>query len=162
MKIKEIKIDIPKGYEIDKENSTFECIKFKPKSSKKYITYKDVCNNIFAEKCGYYIGPSGNICDTSLEEFTYDANNAPNKKQLERLLALNQLMNIAYYYNGKQYIKVGCYIGYDKLQDIYFVGDLDNEFTQAAEMTPLFMFTKDAKAVIDNPNFRSILDTLCK
>lgn len=29
--MKQIKIDIPDGYEIDKENSTFECIKFKPK-----------------------------------------------------------------------------------------------------------------------------------
>ena len=29
--MKQIKIDIPEGYEIDKENSTFECIKFKPK-----------------------------------------------------------------------------------------------------------------------------------
>lgn len=27
---KEIKIDVPEGYEMDKENSTFECIKFKP------------------------------------------------------------------------------------------------------------------------------------
>lgn len=30
--MKQIKINIPVGYEIDKENSTFECIKFKPKS----------------------------------------------------------------------------------------------------------------------------------
>lgn len=30
--MKQIKIDIPEGYEIDKENSTFECIRFKPKS----------------------------------------------------------------------------------------------------------------------------------
>lgn len=29
--MKQIKIDIPDGYEIDKENSTFECIRFKPK-----------------------------------------------------------------------------------------------------------------------------------
>ena len=29
--MKHIKIDIPEGYEIDKENSTFECIRFKPK-----------------------------------------------------------------------------------------------------------------------------------
>lgn len=29
METREIRIDIPKGYEIDKENSTFECIKFK-------------------------------------------------------------------------------------------------------------------------------------
>ena len=30
----------PKGYEIDKENSTFECIKFKP--IQKHITDEDV------------------------------------------------------------------------------------------------------------------------
>ena len=30
METKEVKIQIPEGYEIDKENSTFECIKFKP------------------------------------------------------------------------------------------------------------------------------------
>lgn len=29
METKEVKISVPKGYEIDKENSTFECIKFK-------------------------------------------------------------------------------------------------------------------------------------
>lgn len=160
METKEIKINIPEGYEIDKENSTFECIKFKP--IKKYITYKDVCNNIFAEKYGYYIGPSGNICDTSLEEFTYDPNNAPREIQLKRLLALNQLMNIAYYYNGKQYMRVGYYIDYDKLEDRYFVNNSDNDFTQKAGMAAIFINAKDAQAVIDNSNFRSILDTLCK
>ena len=30
METKELKIQVPDGYEIDKENSTFECIKFKP------------------------------------------------------------------------------------------------------------------------------------
>ena len=34
----EIKIQAPEGMEIDKENSTFECIKFKPKK----ITYSDI------------------------------------------------------------------------------------------------------------------------
>lgn len=29
--MKQIKINIPEGYEIDQENSTFECIRFKPK-----------------------------------------------------------------------------------------------------------------------------------
>ena len=29
--MKQININIPEGYEIDKENSTFECIRFKPK-----------------------------------------------------------------------------------------------------------------------------------
>lgn len=30
MDTNELKITPPEGYEIDKENSTFECIKFKP------------------------------------------------------------------------------------------------------------------------------------
>ena len=33
MKTNEVKIDVPEGYEIDKENSTFECIKFKKKET---------------------------------------------------------------------------------------------------------------------------------
>ena len=160
METKEVKINIPEGYEIDKENSTFECIKFKP--IKKYITYKDVCDNIFAKNYGYYISPSGNIYATPLKGLVYSEGNAPNKKQIERLLALNQLMNIAYYYNDKQYMRVGYYIKYDKLDDKYFVENLDNNLIQEAGMTAMFIFAKDAKAVIDNPNFRSILDTLCK
>ena len=38
----EIKIQVPEGMEIDKENSTFECIKFKPKK----ITYFDVTKHL--------------------------------------------------------------------------------------------------------------------
>lgn len=162
METKELKINIPEGYEIDKENSTFECIKFKLKSSKKYITYEDVCKSLFPNSRGYYITTYGEIVENPLLESFSDANNAPCEIQLKRLLALNQLINIAYYYNGKQYMRVGHYIGYDKLKDVYFVEDLDNNFTQAAEITPLFMYAKDAQAVINNPNFRSILDTLCR
>lgn len=162
METKELKINIPEGYEIDKENSTFECIKFKPKSSEKYITYEDICNNIFAEKCGYYIGPSGNIWDTSLEEFTYDANNAPNKKQIERLLALNQLMNIAYYYNHHKYVEKGYIIAYNREGCCYEIMDDNNSYYKLTAIDPIFEKIEDARAVIDNPNFRSILDTLCK
>ena len=38
----EIRIQVPEGMEIDKENSTFECIKFKPKK----ITYADIAQKI--------------------------------------------------------------------------------------------------------------------
>lgn len=160
METKEVKINTPEGYEIDKENSTFECIKFKP--IKKYITYKDVCYNIFAEKCGYYIDSIGGIQITQEEAFITDPNNAPNRKQIERLIALNQLMNIAYYYNDKQYMRVGHYIGYDRSEDKYSVNNLDDDSFEPAGVAAIFMYAKDAQAVIDNPNFRSILDTLCK
>lgn len=36
METKEQKISVPQGYEIDKENSTFECIKFKKIEQKKW------------------------------------------------------------------------------------------------------------------------------
>lgn len=36
----EIKIKVPEGMEIDKQNSTFECIKFRPKK----VTYEDIQN----------------------------------------------------------------------------------------------------------------------
>ena len=162
METKEVKIDIPEGYEIDKENSTFECIKFKPKSSEKYINYEDVCKSLFPNSRGYQITTYGEIVENLLLESFKDANNAPCEIQLKRLLALNQLMNIAYYYNGKQYMRVGYYIGYYKLKDVYFVENLDNNLIQEAGMAAMFIYAKDAQAVIDNPNFRSILDTLCK
>lgn len=161
METKEIKINIPEGYEIDKENSTFECIKFKP--SKKYFTYKDICAKLFKEESpGYYVDPNGRIQVTRAEAFITDPINAPNRKQLERLIALNQLMNIAYYYNGKQYMRTGYYIGYDRSEDKYSVNDLDDDSFEPAGVAAMFMYAKDAQAVIDNPNFRSILDTLCK
>lgn len=160
METKELKINIPEGYEIDKENSTFECIKFRPR--KKYITYKDCCEKLFPN-IGYYTTSHGQIINDGLSDGCItDPNNAPNKKQIERLLALNQLMNIAYYYNDKQYMRVGYYIEYDKLDDKYFVENLDNNLIQEAGMAAMFIYAKDAQAVIDNPNFRSILDTLCK
>lgn len=159
METKEVKINIPEGYEIDKENSTFECIKLKPI---KCITYKDVCDNIFAKNHGYHISPSENICYTPLKEFAYDPNNAPNKKQLERLLALNQLMNIAYYYNNYKYIEKGHMICYNKEQECYEVLSVNNTYYKFTAMDPVFKKAEDAQAVIDNPNFRDILDTLCK
>lgn len=161
METKEIKINIPKGYEIDKENSTFECIKFKP--NKKYFTYKDICDKLFKEEgSGYYVDPNGRVQVTRAEAFITDPINAPNGKQLERLIALNQLMNIAYYYNGKQYMRTGYYIGYDRSEDKYSANDLDDDSFEPAGVAAMFMYAKDAQAVIDNPNFRSILDTLCK
>ena len=159
METKEVKINIPEGYKIDKENSTFECIKFKPI---KCITYKDVCDNIFAKNYGYYISPSGNICYTPLKEFAYDADNAPNKKQLERLLALNQLMNIAYYYNHHKYVEKGYIITYNREGCCYGVMDDNNSYYKLTAIDPIFEKIEDAQAIIDNPNFRSILDTLCK
>ena len=95
MESKELKIQIPVGYEIDKDHSTFECIKFKP--IKKDITYEDVCNTLFKNNTGYFIDQYGEINFYNIGTNRFDANNAPNGRQLKKLLALNKLFNIAEY-----------------------------------------------------------------
>ena len=93
METKELKIQVPDGYEIDKENSTFELIKFKP--IKMYITYKDICKYIFNWR--YYYTDSCGCIKFNTTINIENVNNSINVKQLERLLALNQLLNIAEY-----------------------------------------------------------------
>lgn len=158
METKELKIQAPEGYEIDRENSTFECIKFK--SIKKNITYKDVCNKLF-EHSYYFINERGGIIFYTGKN-KFDANNALDIHQLKRLLALNQLINIAEYYN-KQHPEQGKYLyciifkercGYEE-------GIYDLRYTSFG-LVALFNRKEDVKAVIDNPNFRKILDTIYK
>lgn len=158
METKELKIQAPEGYEIDKENSTFERIKFKP--IKKDITYEDVCNTLFKNDTGYFIDRYGEISFYNIGTNRFDANNAPNGQQLNRLLALNQLLNIATYYNSRVKESDGLYmISYIKFYDLYCVS---TSTPYATGITALFNREEDAQAVIDNPNFREILDTIYK
>lgn len=158
METKELKIEIPKGYEIDKDHSTFECIKFKP--IKKDITYKDVCNTLFKNNNGYFIDQYGKVNFYNIGTNRSDANNAPNGRQLKRLLALNQLLNIAEYYNNLHGNGVNSEIKYDKLNQIYIATETLTMYIYG--IRAIFNRMEDAQAVIDNPNFREILDTLYK
>ena len=159
METKELKIQVPDGYEIDKENSTFELIKFKP--IKKYITYKDVCNKLFKNFQGYLISGYGQIDDFSYESDKFEPNSATNRKQLDRLLALNQLLNIAEYYNSLSAFEGETFqITYSNYLGKYYVQSSSSICSYG--FTPLFNNEKDAEAVIDNPNFREILDMVYK
>lgn len=159
METKEIKV--PEGYEIDKENSTLECIKFKP--IKKELTYKDVVEELFSNTC-YYTDARGKItAPTGLIIGKEYKNNAATKKQLERVLALNQLLNIAEYYNKKS-PKEGEYIyciSLDGRNFEYFVQKSRKPRIERG-LIPEFNREEDAKAVINNPNFKCILDLIYK
>ena len=160
MDTKEVKIQVPDGYEIDKENSTFECIKFK--LAKKYITYEDVCNAIFLNNT-YFITDRGYIHKDALfgNEIIPDKNIATNRKQLERLFALNQLHNIVEYYNSLSAFEGETFqITYSNYLGKYFVQSSSSICSHG--FIPLFNNEKDAEAVIDNPNFREILDMVYK
>lgn len=159
METKELKIQAPEGYEIDKENSTLECIRFKP--IKKDITYEDICDVIL--KTGYFINNRGEI----REIYEYDknirieVNNAPNRKQLERLLALNQLLNIAEYYNNLHAKLLNRFtIIYDIIKQTYTTNVVSTFYKFGTEA--FFNKEEDVQSVIDNPNFREILDTIYK
>lgn len=102
MGAKEFKIQVPEGYEIDKWNSTFDCVKFKP--IKKKLTYEDVVKYLFSECYTYCLDYKSNI----IERFRgVPYNDLPNglncasKKQASKVLAINKLLNVAKYLNGE-------------------------------------------------------------
>ena len=157
MDTKEVKIQAPEGYEIDKENSTFECIKFKP--IKMDITYKDICKYIFNWR--YYYTDSCGCIKFNTTINIENVNNSTNVKQLERLLALNQLHNIVEYYNSLSAFEGETFqITYSNYLGKYYVQSSSSICSYG--FTPLFNNEKDAEAVIDNPNFRGILDMVYK
>ena len=80
MKTQELKIVPPEGYEVDWDNSSMNTIRFKP--IKKKVTYADIIKELCSGNC-YYIN-----------------NNPTSWRQLQQLLALNKLMNVAKYLNG--------------------------------------------------------------
>lgn len=159
METKELKIQAPKGYEIDKENSTFECIRFKPI---KNITYDAVCNVIFSNDT-YFITDRGYVHKDAKwdNEIIPDKNIASNEKQLKRLLSLNQLLNIAEYYNSKRASYVSTVIiYYSEILGRYNTAKVKSTYNNGVQA--MFKQEEDAQAVIDNPNFREILDTIYK
>lgn len=95
METKEMKIQVPQGYEIDKEKSTFEKIVFKkvddlPKSWKEFGEVKGWFVNNKCEIDYYSEGDSTNDMDKNL---------FPTKEEAEACLALAQLCQLRNRYN---------------------------------------------------------------
>lgn len=95
---KTIEFKIPEGYVFDKDNSTENVIRFKP--VKKKIKYHNIAEKLFLNKITHFISVNGEIGSYLLTENPSRANNATSKQQLEQLLALNKLMNVAKYLNS--------------------------------------------------------------
>ena len=91
-----------------------------------------------------------------------DKNNATNEKQLERLLALNQLLNIAEYYNTINSNKNEEYFHIVFHPSTNYAIHCRKEYFIKYGVVPLFNRKEDAQAVIDNPNFRGILNIIYK
>ena len=94
MENKELNIIAPEGYEIDKENSTFEKIVFK-KINELPKTWEDL-KNIY----GYCISSSSEITPSPLRKANnYTKNTFPTKELAEAALALAQLLQLRDRYN---------------------------------------------------------------
>ena len=143
MEIKDNKltINIPDGMEIDVENCDFDTgvIKFR----KKELRYEDIENSLDLE---------GNRTSIPVDE-----NNAL------KLCATDRLINIARYYNGDwkpnwSSVENKYYIIYCNRSQCY-----TTDYKTLIDInTVYFKSEKHAQAVIDNPNFREILDAVYK
>lgn len=98
MNAKELKIEAPEGYEVDWDNSSMNTIRFKP--IKKKIKYHNIAEKLFLNKITYFINVNGEVGSYMLTGNPSRANNATSRQQLEQLLAINKLMNVAKYLNG--------------------------------------------------------------
>ena len=101
--MEELKINIPQGYEIDKENSTFECIKFKLKGIK---TWNDLCvaslNSDEVRVSGYFI--SDYYSNIYVANRSMAGNHSRNvfltEKEAKSALAMSQISQLMPYYGG--------------------------------------------------------------
>lgn len=95
MKNKEFKIEVPDGYEVDKENSTFEKIVFKKVERELPKSWEDlkILN-------GYYVKDSSKVdIFKSYTTDEYNKNVFPTKEEAEACLALAQLCQLRDRYN---------------------------------------------------------------
>ena len=139
IKNNQLTIDIPEGMEIDTENSSLAegIIKFKSKC----ITYSKIINSF------------NSITNTNVYIHSSD---------IKALKAIAQLMNIAKYYNGDwkpDWSNPNEYKYFIVYNNSTYV--VDYNWTSIYDRI-YFKNKKDAQAVIDNPNFKDILDTIYK
>ena len=88
METKELKISVPEGYVIDKENSTFECIKFK-KIEQRWRDNED------ANISGYYITSNSEISHIeNHDKSEINLNVFVTEKQVKSALAMAQISQI--------------------------------------------------------------------
>lgn len=134
-------IEIPEGMEIDTENSSLAegIIKFKPKN----ITYSKIVNSF------------NSITNTNVYIHSSDT---------KALKAIAQLMNIAKYYNGDWKPDWS-----DPSEYKYCIVYNSNSNTYKVDYSWISIYDriyfknkKDAQSVINNPNFRDILDAIYK
>ena len=152
--LRPIELALPKGYVIDKEHSDLDkgIIRFK----NKWLSLEQMYN--MAKSTNYH---------TYLSEIK-DSTDDKSCTVRNKLIALANLIDIAKYFNdGWEYDFTKGDIGYMIVYDTtmteprYVVHKFDS-VTKAYYGNPIFKNKADVQYVIDNPNFRDILDKIFK
>ena len=147
-KLKSVEFDLPNGYVIDKDNSDLDkgIIRFK----RKWLSVEEVYDALLERK------------EVTYRENLRDFSNI-------KMLAIANLIDIAKYFNGNWNYSAngndcGYIIAYDitatqpySYQIVHMNPDTDMYFANVT-----FKSEADAKYVIDNPNFRAVLDKIFK
>lgn len=149
-KLKSVEFDLPNGYVIDKDNSDLDkgIIRFK----RKWLTIEEMYKLKPIVACEYVI-PSIAI----------------NTSSRKKIVSLANLMDIARYFNGDWNYNAnsdecGYMIAYDKTRttdDSYQIVHINSD-TDMYFGNIMFKNEADVQYVIDNPNFRDILDNIFK
>ena len=93
--MKKITITVPDNCELKQDGNTYTIVE-----KEKKLTYKDVAKKLF-NNCCCYIDSDGSIKDVkNLSASPNDLTNCVTRRQAKKLLAINQLMNVAKYLNG--------------------------------------------------------------
>lgn len=93
METREFKVKIPYGFEIDVENSTFECIKFKVKQVKTWDNLGKID--------GYFIREDSSICTIgTVDTYSMNKNTAISEKHCKAMLAMAQISQLLPHYGG--------------------------------------------------------------
>ena len=150
-----IRINIPSGYTIDIENSDLanNIIKFKSK----WLTLEQIYNT--AKVTNYH------TCLSEIKDSTGDKI----CKFREKLVALANLMDIVRYFNGNWNFDfekdthgyaIAFYYNTTEYPQYHVVAI--NSISDIYYGNPVFKNEADAQYVIDNPNFREVLDNIFK
>lgn len=147
-RLKSVEFDLPNGYVIDKDNSDLDkgIIRFK----RKWLSIKEIYDSLFDRKEVTY---RQNLKDFSNSKMLVIANLMDIVNYFNGDWKFNPEKDthgyaIAFYYNTTEYPQYNV-IAISSTNDIYYGN-------------PVFKNEADAQYVIDNPNFRDVLDKVFK
>lgn len=148
-KLKSVEFDLPNGYVIDKDNSDLYkgIIRFK----RKWLTIEEMYN-LKPIVASDFLSPSI----------------AVNESTRKKIVAIITFMDIARYFNcdwnySTNSNEKGYSIAYDNsIKEPYYKVCTENPDTDMYFGNIVFKNKSDAQYVIDNPNFRDILDAIFK